>query len=366
MNVHLVRSNELPIFKFNNIVEYLNEFKGEITFCYLQEDEIENEQELYENDPFLIKHTLDDFSPIDENDFVRFFDKCDEYRQLNNISKDELVILLTNHKNTSNFFGYVSKDMKNVFIQVSEWKNILGDGLDETLPIVYEIAAWTLRFLLFRHIGEMKIHIPAKTFGCVMDMCLDKKDFSFKIRTGDIRPKVMELIREKKIKPAYINQLISIFEKIRNGVLFRQRVPITNQLTRLKLVEVGKKLKFQLVDFGDLILKLEPTETIIYTFFLKVQDGLYLKEIQDYISEFDNVVRGYHSSWDDDAIDEYVNKYTSIFNNNLLTQNISRINKKLELVIPQQICDDYKINGERSKRYSIPLNRDFVDYSILG
>jgi len=365
MKVHLVRSNELPVFKFNNIVEYLNEFKGEIKFCYKQEDDIENEQEQYENDPFLIKHTLDDFAPIDENDFVRFFDKCDEYRQLNNVSKDELVILLTNHKNTSNFFGYVSKDMKNVFIQVSEWKNILGDGLDETLPVVYEIAAWILRSLLFQRIGEMKVYIPAKTFGCVMDMCVDKNDFSFKIRTGDIRPEVMELISKRNINPAYINQLISIFEKIRTGVLFRQRVPITNQLTRLKLVEVGKKLKFRLVDFGDVILNLEPLENIIYSIFLLEEEGIRLQFIEKHIQSIDRVFRGFYISKPDDYIMNQVEKYGSKDNNRLITQNITRINEKIQLAIPANICDQYMINKGKGDKFKISLNRSLVDLGVL-
>jgi hypothetical protein len=365
MNVHLVRSNELPVFKFNNIVEYLNEFKGEIKFCYKQEDEIENEQEKYENDPFLIKHTLDDFSPVDENDFVRFFDKCNEYRQLNNISKDELVILLTNHKNTSNFFGYVSRDMKNVFIQVSEWKNILGDGLDETLPIVYEIAAWILRSLLFRQIGEMKIYIPAKTFGCVMDMCVDKNDFSFKIRTGDIRPEVMELISKRNINPAYTNQLISIFEKIRNGVLFRQRVPITNQLTRLKLVEVGKKLKFRLVDFGDVMLNMQPLENIIYSIFLLEEEGIRLQFIEKHIQSIDRVFRGFYISKPDEYIVNQVEKYCSKDYNSLITQNITRINEKIQLAIPVNICDQYKITKGKGDKFRILLDRNYVDLKAL-
>ncbi len=365
MNVHLIRSNELPVFKFNRIVEYLNEFKGDINFCYIEEDEIENEQEQYENDPFLIKHTLDDFSPVDENDFVRFFGKCDDYRQLNNISKDELVILLTNHKNTSNFLGYPSKDMKNVFIQVSEWKNILGDGLDETLPIVYEIAAWVLRSLLFKELGDMRTHILPKTFGCVMDMCKDKRDFSFKIRTGDIRPEVIALIGERNINPAYINQLISIFEKIRSGVLFRQRVPITNQLPRLELVPVGNKNKFKLVDFGGIELKLQPMENIIYTIFLLCEDGIRLQYINNHINTVKRVVDGFYPNKSVDYIEELVKKYCSKEYKNLIDSNISHINKKLKLAIPENVLDQYLIQKGKGDKYRISLNRELVDISRL-
>ena len=241
----------------------------------------------------------------------------------------------------------------------------MGDGLDETLPVVYEIAAWILRSLLFQRIGEMKVFIPAKTFGCVMDMCVDKNDFSFKIRTGDIRPEVMELISKRNINPAYINQLISIFEKIRNGVLFRQRVPITNQLTRLKLVPVGNKNKFRLVDFGDVMLNMQPLENIIYSVFLLEEDGIRLQFIEKHIQSIDRVFRGFYISKPDEHIEELVKKYCSKENNRLITQNITRINEKLQLAIPENVLDQYLIQKGKGDKFKISLNRDYVDLTAL-
>jgi hypothetical protein len=365
MKVHLVRSIELPIFKFNAIGDYLSEFKGGIEYCFEREEEIEGEQEEYDSDENLIKHTLSDNSPLNPLDFERFFEKCNVYRNNHSVPNDELVILLTNERNENNYFGYCSKDIKNVFIQTSNWKNILGEGFDEVLPIVYEIAVWTLRSMLFKHEGEMKTKIPPKTFGCIMDMCKEKKDFSFKIRTGDIRVEVMELIKKRNIQPLYINQLLSIFEKIRKGVLFRQRVEITQQLTKLRLVQVRNKLKFSLVDFGDVKIPMEPVETIIYCLFLMVEEGIVIKEIDEYQEELESIVRGYYISWEDDKIEEFVEKYTSIENTNLITQNITRINKKLASLIPESIVEQYQILGTRQEPYSVSLNREMVDLKVI-
>ena len=365
MKVHLVRSNELPIFRFNNICEYLDQFKGEIRFEWKKEDEPENEIEEYESDPNLLKYTLEDHSPKDPNDFERFFDKCDTYREENNIQSNELVILLTNEKNVNNFFGYVTKDMRNVFIQTSNWRDIFGEELEDYFPIVYEIGAWVLRHLLFDSEGEMRSHILPRTYGCVMDMCVKKEDIRFKIRTGDIRSEVIDLIHIKKINPAYMNQLISIFEKVRKGVLFRERAFITNNRTGLKLVEVGKKLKFKLVDFGDVVLELQPLENIIYTIFLLNDGGIRLNQMKDHQQLFDRVFNAYYLRKSDDFIASQIEKYSAEENKELISQNIKRINDKIQLAIPEGICEDYMILKRKGDRYSISLDRNKVDLGVL-
>ncbi len=365
MKVHLVRSNELPIFKFNNICEYLNEFKGEIKFEWIKEDEPDNEMEEYESDPFLIKYTLEDHTPEDPNDFERFFEKCDKYREENNIPNTDLIILLTNEKNVNNFFGYVTDDMRNVFIQTSNWRDIFGEGLDDIFPIVYEIGAWTLRHLLFDSKGEMRSTILTHTYGCVMDMCVNKKDIGFKIRTGDIRSEVIDLIRIKKINPAYMNQLISICEKVRKGVLFRERALVTNNLTRLKLTEAGKKLKFKLVDFGDVVLELQPLENIIYTIFLLNDGGIRLNQMKDHLTLFHRVFNGFYAYKSDDFIEDQITMYSSEENKELITQNISKINKKIRKVIPEGICDQYLIQKGKGDRLMIKLDRSRVDLGVL-
>jgi hypothetical protein len=365
MKVHLVRSNELPIFKFNKVCEYLNEFKGEIKFEWIKEDEPENEKEEYESDPNLLKYTLEDYSPKDPNDFDRFFDKCDTYREKNNIPKTELVILLTNEKNVNNFFGYVTKDMRNVFIQISNWKDIFGKDLDDIFPIVYEIGAWTLRHLLFDSIGEMKSTILPKTFGCVMDMCVKKEDIRFKIRTGDIRSEVIDLIRIKKINPAYMNQLISIFEKVRKGVLYRERAVITKQSTRLKLLELGAKQQFQLVDFGEIILKLQPLEKIIYTIFLMNTEGLRLNQIKDQIKLSERIFRKFYQYRSDDYTESKIATYSSDKGNKLIIENINRINTAIRQSIPEGICERYMILKGKGDKYGIALDRELVDLGVL-
>ena len=60
-----------------------------------------------------------------------------------------------------------------------------------------------------------------------------------------------------------------------------------------------------------------------------------------------------------------VEKYGSKDNNRLITQNITRINEKLQLAIPANICDQYMITKGKGDKYRISLDRSYVDLKVL-
>jgi hypothetical protein len=72
-----------------------------------------------------------------------------------------------------------------------------------------------------------------------------------------------------------------------------------------------------------------------------------------------------------DFVSNLLEKYTSNDNTDktdkteLLIQNISRINRKLNKVLPKSIASHYHINGERRGNYKIALDRELVDIRRL-
>jgi hypothetical protein len=360
MKVHLVRSPELPILNFESICDFIGCFDGEIQFTYTEDNtfvEVIN----VEVDEYRIKRIGENFEPKNDIDNEPFFDKCEEYRTQHNIPNDELVILLTQLRNDNNYFGYVSKGMNNVFIQTSNWGAIFGEDLDDQLPIVYEIAVWTLRHLLFKFRGEMISSINQKSMGCVMDMCKSKDEISLKMRTGDISPNVVQLIKDKKVNPLYLKQLISIFEKIRTGILFRERCQILNNPSRLELKDIKSRWRLVLVDFGDVILNFEFTQLTVYLLFLRHPEGLEMRDIENYRNEIDEIYRSVcPSKKSDENIEKTVLKLSSFENITYLNEVISRINKELKNKIPSSIIDLYIIKGERGGVYSVGLDRKLV------
>lgn len=361
MKVHLLKSPELPINTFDTICDYIKSFDGDIQYQCAQNETYEEAIEL-ENDEHWLKQTTENFEPKNDIDNEPFFDKCDEYRNQNNIPQSELIILLTQLRNDNNYFGYVNKEMNNVFIQTSNWGGILGEEFEDQLPIAYEIAVWTLRHLLFKVRGEMICAINPISIGCVMDMCKDKKEVSLKMRTGDISQNVMELIQKKNINPSYLNQLIKVFEKIRTGLLYRERCQILNNPSRLHLKDLKKKWRLVLVDFGDVILNFEFIQMTIYLLFLKHPYGIEMRNIEDYRKEIDEIYRFICPTRKSESIiEKTVLNLSSIENSSYLNGIISNIQKELRNKIPSSIIDDYLIQGERGGSYKVNLKRDLVD-----
>ena len=364
MNVYLVRSEEMPIGKFNGVAEYLNQFGGPVKFNYVIEEVPENEEEIFEENVDLIKYTLFDYEPRFPEAFNHYFQQCLSFRnEKGDIESSDLVILLTNERNENNYFGYCDKFVKNVFIQCSNWNFIFGEEeFNPTLAISYEVIAWTLRSLIFGNIGDLKRYVNPTPKGCVMDMCKEKKDISFKMRTGDISPAILELIRNKEINPSITNQLFNGMEKIRSGIIFRERIGVTKNETRLRLQLNRKKLEIVLVDFGDLSVGFTPVEIIIYLVFLAHPDGFRVQNFGDQPRDvlykiFSNV----YFNKDEDEIDELISRYSNGMKVDLLYQNTARINRKLTKILPSTIVNKYLIKSEPNGKYKISLNRELVD-----
>ena len=358
----------MPIGMFNGVAEYLKQFDGPIEFNYVIEEVPENEEEIFEENVELIKYTIGDYEPKNKEAFNHYFQQCQSFRNgKGDVVSSDLVILLTNQRNENNYFGYCDDYVKNVFIQCSNWNFIFGEEeFNPTLAISYEVIAWTLRSLIFGNIGDLKRYVNPTPKGCVMDMCKEKKDISFKMRTGDISPAILELIRNKGINPSITNQLFNGMDKIRSGIIFRERIGVTNNETRLRVQLNRKKLEIVLVDFGDLSVGFTPVEIIIYLIFLAHPDGFRVQNFGDQPRDvlykiFSNV----YFNKDEDEIDELISRYSNGMKVDLLYQNLARINRKLTKILPSTIVNKYLITGERNGDYKISLNRELVDMTIL-
>ena len=357
----------MPIGMFNGVAEYLKQFDGPIEFNYDIEEVPEDEEEIFEQNVELIKYTIGDYEPKYDEAFNHYFQQCLSFRdEKGNIKSSDLVILLTNQRNENNYFGYCDNIVKNVFIQCSNWNFIFGEEeFNPTLAISYEVIAWTLRSLIFRHKVELTSYVNPIPKGCVMDMCTEKKDISFKMRTGDISPAILELIRTRGISPSQTNQLFNGMEKIRSGIIFRERIGVTNNETRLRVKEKGKKLVIVLVDFGDLPVKFSPLELAIYLVFLAKPEGFKLQNFGDLPGNLlDKIFNNIYQYKEDDFIEKIISTYTGAKRAKLLVENFTYINKKLTKVLPSTILDKYLINSEPNGNYKISLNRELVDMTI--
>ena len=171
MNVHLLRSPELSEETYRNVLQLLQNFQGPMHFIPCEEELIEDTISTKER----IWNKKEDFERLEINSFsaqesrsssgfkIRFpylekvkswnqlFTECDNYRKTKEISENDLVVLLTDIGNELNWFGGVDPNMKNYFIQTSNWEHFFGNTIDIRFPIAYEIIIWAMRYFMFEN-----------------------------------------------------------------------------------------------------------------------------------------------------------------------------------------------------------------------
>ena len=206
------------------------------------------------------------------------FNKCNEFRKHNRIPDDEHVILLTYLVNDLNWFSGSDENGYNHFIHADQWDFFLP--CDPKFPVAYEVMACVIRRFMFRNYHEGSHYFHQKPRGCLNDFCKEKKEVTLKLRTGDICPDCMKLIRTKSVPVNVIDQVMKTFDSIRAQMLFRERYRAVQLPSRLTIE--GPMHKIYFTDLANAELKLTPLEKTVYLLFLKEKDGLKLNELCDH------------------------------------------------------------------------------------
>jgi hypothetical protein len=365
IKIHIVRSDDMGKFQFDEIFSLLKNFSGKksdlITFTphhidpKFDIDDRENETPKHLS---LTKRNDENFNPENKEEMSIIFDKCKKIREKKSkkIDENDLVILLTNQKDP-NFMSYCDNGINNVFILTNGWDQIMGE-FQTNLPIIYEIYAWIFRKFVFENKGNLIHYLKKETIGCIMDFCPNKEDFRMKIRTADIQPEVINLIRSKKYYFPHFKHILSVFENIRIGVLNRERSELFSDMVKIKFVKnFNDNYNIVIPEYGNVSLGLEAIERSIYETILS-QGKVGGNTIVNSDLLVDNLDK--HSA--NNRTNANKDKTIENLKNNLnsLYQKVSKINRKLRKVLPDQIVDEYLIHND--DKYFIKLSKDYYEF----
>jgi len=405
MKVHLIRHRDLGKERFTRILTSLNyrsnkkkmnpiQFLGYCVDPDIDFDIIDRNNEIYKS---LIKRTINDqnIEPSYSKDLDEYFELCNIIRLENHIDNDEICILLTNELNTSNFFGWCNNDIKNVFIQTSQWELIFGEECQYDFAVIYEILAWILRSLVFKNLREMKRSVGSLTNGDVMDLCKNKEEITKKMRSADISPNLLNKITgENVLIYPQLSFIIDQFERIRLALLNREKSSLFSTNVILKFTKDDDKNNIIVVeDFGDLSLGFDLAERVIYRLLLNHEEGIHYDNMKVHKEEIFNLF--YDEKTLKRSIITILNTIQNIFNitfsnneldelgieieneNNinqldeterinptstpkkLFNEKISRINYNLRNSIPHKVANEYLIESKKNK-YRINLDRSYI------
>ena len=365
LKIHIVRSDDMGKLQFDEIFSLLKNYSGKksdlITFTphhidpKIDIDDSENETPKHLS---LIKRHEENFDPENKEEMKIIFDKCKKIREKasKKIGENDLVILLTNQKDP-NFMSYCDKKMNNIFILTNGWDQIM-DSFQTELPIIYEIYAWTFRKIVFVEQITLKRYLKTNTVGCITDFCQNKTDFRMKIRTADIQPRIIDLIRSKKYFFPHVKHILSVFDTIRVGVLNRERSELFSDMVKIKFVKnFNDNYNIVIPEYGNVSLGLEAIERSIYETILSLGKvgGNTIVNSDLLVDNLDKHSANKRTNANKDkTIEKLKNDLSSLY------QKVSKINNKLRKVLPDQIVDEYLIHND--DKYFIKLSKDYYEF----
>lgn len=372
MKIHLVRSPELETDTFNNVVNVLNQYPGPLEFITIEDVGIipsSSQTQTWENEEdFRTKKLPPKASHNDSNYFFKYpkeepmrtweqlFEHCVLYRAKHRISSNDIVVLLTDDNNDKNWFGGVAPNMKDYFIQTSNWEVYFGD-VDVRFPIAYEVIVWVMRYYMFPNNKAVYDGVHHTPIGCIMDFCQNKSQIILKMRTADVCPDCMNVLRDRDISSYISKQFFSILEGIRAGMTFRNRTVLLFEPSKLEISGLMKKIKF--TDIGNLELRLNPKEKALYLLYLDHPEGIMLNNIQDFRVEFEKYYFRFAVGDNEEAKIRAIDLLLNPLEGDRDTV-ISRINSRIRNTVGNELAEFYIIKGERGGAKKIKLDRELV------
>jgi hypothetical protein len=348
MRVHIIRDEFCPLDLYQNVFEKLSKSTGIIQFIYsinepLNSDDSDDmtnnpEEKITEEKIFL--------------SFSQLYNVCDAYRKKYLVDQDDHVFLLTGANNNQNWFSNMDHHGNNYFVQVTEWDLFFGPEIENSYIICYQVMAWLLKRNMFSSEKEVMAAVHHNPIGCMMDFCQKKKDITLKVRTADLCPKCLEIIKSRDIPYNLLNQIFTLWEEIRKNIVFRERADFLNFKGRIIINPILKTLSFP--DYGGIQIKLPPKEMAFYQLFMKEDKGIFLAYLDNHrriLIDFYFRITGN----DGPALD---NIYQYPYN--VASQLISKINYKLEKNLGVTLASYYKIERTLNEPHKIIINREYV------
>ena len=352
MNVHIIRDEHCPLAVYQNVFDKLSKSAGLIRFVKSKDDA-------------LIQDDTDDMfdekerKPINKYHFLSFsqlYDICENYRKKHNIDTNDHVFLLSGANNYQNWFSNMDHERNNYFVQVTEWELFFGAELEVSFILCYQVMAWLLKRKIFFSEAEVMDAVHKKARGCMMDFCENKRDITLKIRTADLCPDCLNIIKSKDVPLNFLNQVFTLWEEIRKNIAFRERAEFLNRMGRMIINPPRKTILFP--DYGDIVVKLQPKEMAFYQLFISEPYGINLHNLIDHAMTLKDY---YFKITGNDDIAAIENIYA--INDNVASQLISKTNKKLVDNLGETLASYYTIEKTMNEPHKIRINREYVSLS---
>lgn len=362
MKVHLIKTPEYEIGDFRNVYELLSSFYGPIEFVATN-FEFDKEQFpflqkfypgfkfKYESDRRKINFNKEFGVPLS---WKELFSLCNFYRAVFDINETDFVILLTLRRNALNWFSHVKN--KNAFVHTGDWEQFTN--ANSQYPIAYQVVESVMQSLMkldTTSLPNKNIHVDP--IGCMNDFCQNKEEVILKLRTADICSDCIEKIQEQNIDQKIFNQVLEIFEGIRNELLFKQN--FKKQVKPVPII-INEKKQIILPKINNLEIRLNPLFKTLYIFYLKHSNGVRLTELSDFKVELITLYKELSVIDNDGTIESRIKDLVNPFGGSF-SQKKSKINKIVTDLLGEPLAKFYRIEGDPGEPFKINLQDSYID-----
>ena len=371
MIVHLIKSPEVSLELFTQVVNLLQTINGPLKFKYeadsvvdLDRDDLSLKQttdraafELMEMKNKNISYCMEErVFPMKRltASWKTLFKICSTYRRTREIQASEFVILLTDIPNQQNWFATLDEHMPyNGFIHTADWDHYID--CSAAFPIAYEVIALVLQKHMFNGMISLRKTVHTTPVGCVNDMCMQKTEVILKLRTADICQQCMRQLNDK-VPTEVIHHVLALMESLRTKMRYAQNymqnAPPSN-------MAIDHNNRIFLTGFSNIEIKLRPLEKALYLLFLRYPAGIYLTSLCDHRQELYDIYASISNTGTQQDIKTRIDDMTNALNNSV-NEKISRIKRVFEESIGRELAKQYYIKGEAGEVKKIHLDRGLV------
>jgi hypothetical protein len=379
INIHLIRSASIADEFYDEVVCLLNQFPGPMKFHtddqhirfldsevqerFVSEDEFYDKSISALEKARMMECQMDSmarhiYEPehLKEVAWDSIFEKCREYRKKKKLKQEDAVILLTDIRNTPNWFSAGDTNgANNFFVHTEDWQYYTY--ADPRFPVAYLVASIMLKKKMFGSYTELAEHIHNDPRGCISDFCQDKREITLQLRTADICDDCISIIKKKKIEPDLFIQSTQIMEHIRSQLLFRDRYELTQRPSRVVITPGREPIRF--MDMGNSQLRLSPLEKAIFILFLENPSGISFNRMSEHRDRLKQI---YMTIGHNLTLANLTNTLDYMTNptENRLSETVSKMRTKFSKHVGYEMAEHYSIDGPNGARKKIKLDRSLV------
>ena len=355
MRIHLVRSAEIAIDRYDRLLGFFQSFRGPMQF--IGAGGAPNSEQVVDLS-VSEKERILSFEKVDrkKKPWSSFFNQAKKYRIEHDSGDDEFVVILTDCDNEHNWFSAPDTEGgRNIFVQTSGWESFL-EG-ESNFPVAFQVLANVFRFSMADGWHEFDTLMHDIPRGCINDFCGNKEEVILQLRTADICPDCARRLTNRNVDGAMVAQVFEILESIRANVLFRERLTLTQRPSRIRISGPSRMIDFP--DLPNCILKLTPLEKTVYLFFLNHPEGILFNHLSDYTDEVRRLYEELNPNLEKDRLEESVQALVAPLSQSL-SEKIAKIKSKLNALLGPRLAEYYIISGGSSQHRRIGIDRSLV------